>query len=384
LRNSERFALVLAFGRLSVLEACSLLGGLRKVELPCERVAVTEIGSSSPRLLPTLAGIHKFAPMIAQFEGDQGSIKELVKKIADGVDKVRHLALSGYDVPEGDYEALVGMLLDAMREAGFEKIKLLRPKGNELLAEQVSARDALDIVAFPLGQGYGLGPTAWVSDIASIRQKAFAKPAPRSEISLSPRLARLLVNLSGLSSGQVLLDPFCGSGTILAEGLSKSLVCVGVDSSPNRVRDARKNLEWAKRNSGRGTFRLEVGDARDLRGVLGAGTADGVVTEPLLLPRFDHSPSTKVANELMEKAGDTYADALASMVSVLKPRSRVVVVVPVLRTAQDDEVSIALDGGPLGLKQHQPGPIRFEYPVRLSFESTRWIRRAVYVFESRA
>jgi hypothetical protein len=47
-----------------------------------------------------------------------------------------------------------------------------------------------------------------------------------------------------------------------------------------------------------------------------------------------------------------------------------------------DEVTLALEGRRLGLRLYQPGPVGFEYPVRLSFESTRWIRRAVYVFES--
>jgi tRNA G10 N-methylase Trm11 len=384
LRNSEKFALVLAFGRLSLLEACSLPGGLRKVELPCERVAVVETGGSSSRSLTGLAGIHKFAPLTAQFEDNEDSVKALANRIADAVDKVRHLALSGYDMPEADYEALVRMLLDAIRDVGFKKVKLLRPKGNELLAEQVSTRDALDIIAFPHGRGYGLGPTAWVADIASIRHRALAKPAPHSDISLSPRLAQLLVNLSGLSPGQVLLDPFCGSGTILAEGLWKSLVCIGLDSKPSRVRDAGKNLGWSKRNGGRGSFALGVGDARDLQEVMGYEKADGVVTEPLLLPRFDYTPNTQAASALLESAGDTYADALSSTARVLRRGARVVVVVPVLRTTQGGEVSITLDGASLGLKEYQPGPISFQYPVRLSFESTRWIKRAVYVFESRA
>ena len=244
-------------------------------------------------------------------------------------------------------------------------------------------RKVLDVIAFPYARGYGLGPTAWVSDVASIRRKAVAKPAPRSDISLSPRLARLLVNLSGLSADQLLVDPFCGSGTILAEGLSKSLACVGIDSSPSRLRDAKKNLQWAKENGAHGIFRLGVGDARDIQEVL-RSKADGIVTEPVLLPSLDYRPSTAVAGEMIEQAGEVYADALASMASALKPGGRIVIVVPVILTTQDEEVVLTLEGGRLGLREYQPGPQSFEYPIRLSFESTRWVRRAVYVFESRA
>lgn len=381
--KSEKFALVLAFGELSVLEVCCSIRDIRSVESPSERIAIVSTDPASACLLPNLAGVHKFAPLVAQFEGGEGELSTLTKEIADALDAVRRLALSGYDVPEEDYEILVRKLLDSVKAAGFKKVKLLRPKGNELIAEQVLAREALDVVAFPYGRGYGLGPTAWVSDVASIRRRALARPAPRSEISLSPRLARLLVNLSGLSADQLLVDPFCGSGTILAEGLSKSLACVGIDSSPGRLRDAKKNLQWAKHNGARGVFRLVNGDARDIQGVLRT-RADGIVTEPLLLPRLDYRPSTEVASGMVQQAGGVYTDALGSMARTLKPGGRIVIVVPIILTAQGEEVTLTLEGGELGLREYQPGPIRFEYPVRPAFESTRWVRRGVYVFESRS
>jgi tRNA G10 N-methylase Trm11 len=321
--------------------------------------------------------------VVAKFEGDEGSVTILTERISEELEELRRLALSGYDVPQDDYETLVRVILDAIRRSGFKKVKLLRPKGNELLAEQVLSREALDILAFPSGNGYGLGPTVWVSDVGSIRRSALAKPAPRSEISLSPRLARLLVNLSGLTAGELLVDPFCGSGTILAEGLSKSLDCVGLDTNQGRLRDAKKNLDWVRRSGAKGRFELELGDARRIQDTLRV-EAGGIVTEPLLLPRLDYRPSTAAAGEMVERAGDIYASALASMSSILRPGGRIVIVVPVIMTTQDEEVTLTLDGGRLGLREYQPGPIRFQYPIRLSFESTRWIRRAVYVFESRA
>ena len=42
--NSDELALVLAYGRLSVLEACSVLGrNVQRAEAPCERVSVLKI-----------------------------------------------------------------------------------------------------------------------------------------------------------------------------------------------------------------------------------------------------------------------------------------------------------------------------------------------------
>lgn len=49
--------------------------------------------------------------------------------------------------------------------------------------------------------------------------------------------------------GDVILDPFCGSGTILTEAMLinyKNLI--GADISPKAINDTKKNIEWIIRN----------------------------------------------------------------------------------------------------------------------------------------
>ena len=125
-----------------------------------------------------------------------------------------------------------------------------------------------------------------------------------------------------------------------------------------------------------------MGDAADLSSHLERGSVDAVVTEPILLPRLERKPSLSEAEALTERAGKTYASSLISMTEVLRPGARIVTVVPVLQTVDGSEVSVRLNGGRLGLRPFTPPGPHLEYPVRLAFESTRWIRRAVYVFEA--
>lgn len=129
-------------------------------------------------------------------------------------------------------------------------------------------------------------------------------------------------------------------------------------------------------------YDVRKGDARDLGRMLRGTKVDAIVTEPVLLPRLDARPKTATAQVLIDQAGEVYSDALASMADSIQPGARIVVVVPVILTMDGDEVALTLDGRKLGLKHFQPGPVGFDYPVRLSFESTRWVRRAVYAFES--
>jgi tRNA G10 N-methylase Trm11 len=71
---------------------------------------------------------------------------------------------------------------------------------------------------------------------------------------LRPTVARAMVVLAGEPRG-VLLDPCCGSGTILGEALAAGWRARGLDIDPEAVRAARRNAPGAD---------VRVGDARGL------------------------------------------------------------------------------------------------------------------------
>lgn len=382
--ETDDVALVLAFGKLSVLEACTVLGrSVQRAEAPSERVSVLHVDHLQPDRLAELSGVHKCAPLVSTVDSASGDLGKLTRLMTSFLEEKSNVSLSAYDIGEDEYEDFVRSMLDSLREAGLKKVRLLRPKGNELLSEQVLSREALDVIAFPYHSGYGLGPTAWVPDSASMRARGTGRPVPHPDIALSPRLARTLVNLAGLEPGQTVLDPFCGSGTILVEAYAKSLRCLGLDSRASRVQEARENLHWSVGGVTDRGYDIRKGDARDLSRVLRGTRVDAVVTEPLLLPHLDARPRTSTAKAMIEESARVYNDALASMAGSIRPEGRIVVVVPVIQTMEGDEVTLVLEGRKLGLRLYQPGPVGFEYPVRLSFETTRWVRRAVYVFEPR-
>ncbi len=383
--QTDEVALVLAFGKLSVLEACSVLGrSVQRAEAPTERVSVLHVDHLSRDRITELSGVHKIAPVTSKVDSSSGPLDELVGLMTSHLEEKSNFSLSGYDIGEDDYEDLVRSMLDGLREAGLRKVRLLRPKGNELFSERVLSREAFDVVAFPYHEGFGLGPTVWVPDSATMRQRGTRKPVPHSDIAMSPRLARTLVNLAGLGLGQTILDPFCGSGTILIEAYAKSLRCLGLDSRASRVQETRENLRWSGGGASDKGYDIRKGDARELSRILRGSKVDAVVTEPLLLPRLEARPKTQTARAIIEESAGIYNDALASMAESIHSEGRIVVVVPVIQTMDGDEVSITLEGRRVGLRLYQPGPVGFEYPIRLSFESTRWVKRGVYVFEPRS
>lgn len=64
--------------------------------------------------------------------------------------------------------------------------------------------------------------------------------------SINPKLARACVNLSRLKKGQTLLDPFCGTGGILAEAAMMGINVIGYDIDPRMLSMAKKNFEFFK------------------------------------------------------------------------------------------------------------------------------------------
>jgi tRNA (guanine10-N2)-dimethyltransferase len=65
-----------------------------------------------------------------------------------------------------------------------------------------------------------------------------------SPISLHPKIARALVNLSGIKKGEILYDPFCGTGGILIEAGLMGIEVIGSDIEEKMIRGCKKNLTY--------------------------------------------------------------------------------------------------------------------------------------------
>jgi tRNA (guanine10-N2)-dimethyltransferase len=127
---------------------------------------------------------------------------------------------------------------------------------------------------------------------------------------LMPRIARALTNLSGIKSGELFLDPFCGTAGILIEAGLVGAKVVGIDAQEKLVRGARVNLEAFKLD-----YSLMEGDA--CRIPFKDSTINAVVTDP------PYGRSAAILAESLEKL---YSCALEEIQRVLKPGGIAVIV----------------------------------------------------------
>ncbi len=114
-------------------------------------------------------------------------------------------------------------------------------------------------------------PKAFLDTRSFYGRRPSTRPFFRS-IALPVNLSRLLVNLTRVREGDVLLDPFCGTGSILIEASLMNIRVMGVDIDWELIRGSRRNLEYY----GLRNHVLILGDST----ILGFNNVDGIATDP--------------------------------------------------------------------------------------------------------
>lgn len=336
-----------------------------------------------------LAGIHKVAiPLNAKPESWDASMDNLLSFLerlgSDDINFSVSVYGQGDSGDEGRYEEYADAILSIVREAGLRKANLVRPRsGTEVLARDVVSRKVIDFIVLRTGDGYWVGVTSFIPDTMQFQERSNNRPVVSSDITMSSRLARLLINIGGVQKGNVILDPFCGSGTILAEALLVGADCIGVDREPARVENTKRNLEWTIKNwrLQNRRYDLKVGDATRLDTLM-TGKVDAVVTEPIFLPKMEFAPDLEKARKLIRNSSRLYSEALYALAGFVRKGGRVAIVAPALRSSAGRDVSVLIENvEEIGLRPLQPPSHTFDYPVKISNEKTRWVKRMVYAFE---
>ncbi len=117
-----------------------------------------------------------------------------------------------------------------------------------------------------------------------------------SPVTVHPRLARTLLNLSGVPRDGTVLDPFCGTGGILIEAALIGCDVYGLDIQNEMVDGTQKNLDAFDRNGD-----IRHGSIADIQNIFGDTLpVDAVVTD---LP---YGKASKVTDD----PTDTFLDVL--------------------------------------------------------------------------
>lgn len=149
----------------------------------------------------------------------------------------------------------------------------------------------------------------------AVKNRPFFKP-----VSLHPKFARALVNLTRVHDGQHLLDPFCGTAGVLIEAGLVGARPVGIDADEEAAEGARQNLEHY------GVLGAEVhaGRAKDARALVGRGV-HAIATDP---------PYGRSATTMKIGASAVIKESAEGLAEVLEPGGRLALCLPDLALAE--------------------------------------------------
>ncbi|MGC9309365.1 MAG: TRM11 family SAM-dependent methyltransferase [Candidatus Nanoarchaeia archaeon] len=199
-----------------------------------------------------------------------------------------------------------------------------------------------------------------------VEKRDMQKPVRRQELAISPRLAKILINLS--NPKQRLLDPFCGIGSILIEGLVKGYNVVGVDIDKQAINNAKKNLNWLASRYKTGRYELINADAKHIK----LEEVDAIATEPHLGDLYKKKPSKKESSKIMENFEKMIIPILNNLKSQKKRNARIAMTVPYIGNKTIDVKKICQYTG-LKLFGKQRWPIR-------EARTGQYVGRGVVVF----
>jgi len=395
---SKRYVLTLAYGTLSEAEIEAYFTNLNlnyKVVGRVGRCLILEADEISPRIWSGLAGIHKVAEVFSEVdEAERLNLDLLADSAADKMKWAVSTYSDSRDSAEEFAETLQQTLKAAFKAWGVKKTKMLRGElrkvgssweyevSSQRLQEAKVVDEGVEVFAVK-HKNWLIGRTIVVVDHLGYRQRDLERPIQDPKITMPPKLARILVNLTGCKRGDTLLDPFCGLGTILGEAVMCGVNVIGVDADARRVEGARRNLEWLVEQYKIEEVKVEifVGYAERLHKILKGRVIDGVATEPILLPPLKQPPPDQEAEKMLERASKTYYNSLPSISKHLKPEGRAVIVIPCVKTRSHRILSfdLAREASKLGLKVCRLTSVE-KFPILVE-DPTQMVMRGVYLFK---
>ena len=190
-------------------------------------------------------------------------------------------------------------------------------------------------------QEASIGTTMAVHNPFEFQKRDIDKPVQRKIFGISPRIAKIMVNLTHCTSGKVFLDPFCGVGNILQEALLAKARVIGVDINRWCVDASKRNLDWVTREYflEDADFLVMQGDARNLRHKI-RDEIDCIATEPDLGPALREVPTTPYAEKILESLKTLYNDFLLEAYAILRENGFLVLVTPYVKTRSGKPVTM--------------------------------------------
>jgi tRNA G10 N-methylase Trm11 len=237
--------------------------------------------------------------------------------------------------------------------------------------EQMAKAD-FQIFAYQRGRKIYYGLSEQIYTPKEVKERDIKKPVRREQLAISPRLAKIIVNLSQVQPGQLMLDPFCGVGGVIQEALIQGINCYGIDKDKLAVEQARQNIKWlSNQYKIEASYNLLAADAKAVSKI----RFDAVATEPALGELFRHKPRDFEARQIIDRFEKLMIPILKNLKRLAKPGAKIVFIAPFVR---EFSIDIRRVCSQTSLRQYSFDRVAF--PIK-EFREGQFISREIFVLE---
>lgn len=312
-----------------------------------------------------LGGSQKAGRVVAELTGNWNKVStHIVKAYAaawsDHEGKIT-LGISAYGFPAQarDVQKTGIILKRKLREHGVS-LRLI-PNNEPALNTATSHHNKLglsdnhvELLVIQAGDGRVIvAESVGAQNITAIAARDQARPKTDAFVGmLPPKLARMMVNMSNISSGRI-LDPFCGTGVVLQEAELLGFTTYGTDLSDKMVDYSRINLDWLIQNHHlESKPTLAKADAMDYHW---EQPIDAVICETYLGQPFSAPPSPAKLVEVRGNCNHIVSDFLRNIGAQLASGTPLCVAVPAWRSKDGSFTHLPLTGtlSTLGYKRRE-------------------------------
>ena len=181
---------------------------------------------------------------------------------------------------------------------------------------------------------FSIAKTIAVQPFEKFSERDYGRPG-RDDFSgmLPPKLSMIMINLSQTKKNGLLLDPFCGSGTIITEALImgyKNLI--GTDVSDQAIKNTEDNLDWTEQNYKLDlkNYKIDIEqcDIKELSNHIETGSVDAILTEPYMGKPLKGKESKQELFEQSQELRELYIIAFEQFAKIIKKNGIVVFIIP--------------------------------------------------------
>lgn len=293
-------------------------------------------------LMRVLGGTIKIAEVVKKLKDvktlSASITQQIVSQVQNQTIKRITFGLSGYNgVCFDDLNHHNRLIKKELENQGIRARFVLPSDGAALSSVVIKKQKLKEFLLVKENKKLILAKTGAVQDFEDWGKRDFGRPAPDPHRGmLPPKVARIMINLASqdvVFRGRKMLDPFCGTGTILAEAMMVGYNVIGSDQSSQAIGKTRKNLEWLLKeyqivNS---KYQIFQEDATHISGKITPCSIDAIVTEPYLGPMIETwsmEHGTRNLNNIISGLEKLYLGCLKDWYKILKPHGRIVIALP--------------------------------------------------------